>query len=111
MRGKCDGERPTCKTCRVQDQTCEWASEPGETPAISLKRKYDALRAEDTAKRDLLDMLRAGSEAEVLHVLRFWRSSDDVDATLNVAQNLTDGNKILSSFDELSRPIAHQASP
>jgi hypothetical protein len=87
---KCSGERPACKACRDHNRTCEYASEPGVAPVVALKRKYESLQAETADEHDLLRVLRSGSEAGAIRLLAYLRSSNNVQATLNQVEALTD---------------------
>jgi hypothetical protein len=108
-KGKCNGERPACKACRDHDRPCKYASEPGITPVAALKRKYESLQAESADERDLLGLLRTGSEAEAVKVLAFLRSNDDIQATLQHARNPPDEPSALTALDMPPRRYAHQA--
>jgi hypothetical protein len=109
-RGKCDGERPACKACYDRKRPCEYASEPGITPVAALKRKYESLQAESVNEHDLLHFLRTGEEEKVGKVLAYLRSSDNIQATLHQARNLSDESDGLAASDiPLSRP-ANQAT-
>lgn len=107
MKGHSNGERPACKGYREHERTCEYASEPGVTPAASLKRKYEPFQAESAAEHDLLGILRTSTEAESIKVLAHLRSSDDFQATLHQARSRPDEDGP-ASFDEPRRPAAHQ---
>lgn len=87
IKGKCNGERPTCKLCRERKQPCEYTSEPGISPIASLKRKYETLQAESADEHDLLGFLRTASEGDAIKALAYLRSSDDVQSTLYQARN------------------------
>lgn len=88
-QSKCDGERPSCKTCLDHCRTCEYAYEPGLAPITALKRKFESLQAERADEQDLLRILRTTSEADAIKTLLLLRSSDDVQATLHRTRNPT----------------------
>jgi hypothetical protein len=90
-KGKCDGERPACRTCREREQPCEYASELGVTPVASLKRKYESLQA--------------GSANEVLAYLR---SSGDIQATLHQARNIANESGDLAASSIPPRQSVHR---
>jgi hypothetical protein len=108
-KGKCNGERPACKACCDHDRPCEYASEPGITPIAALKRKYESLQVESADERDLLGLLRTGSEAEAVKVLAYLRSSDNIQATLHQARNISDESSGLAALNVPPRRYAHQA--
>ena len=108
-RGKCNGERPTCKACLDRDQVCIYASEPGIAPITALKRKYESLQAESADEHKLLGFLRTGSEEEATKVLAYLRSSDDIRATLRQAQLLPDDSGDLMALNILPRQSTSQA--
>jgi hypothetical protein len=108
-KGKCNGERPARKTCRDHERLCGYASEPGITPVAALKRKYESLQAESADEHDLLGLLRTGSEAEAVKVLAYLRSSDNIQATLHQARNISDESSGLAALNMPPRRYAYQA--
>jgi hypothetical protein len=108
-RGKCNGERPTCKACRHRDRVCDYVSEPGIAPVTALKRKYESLQAESADEHKLLGFLRNGSEEEAIKVLAYLRSSDDIQATLRQVQHLPDVPAGPTALSIPSRQSLHRA--
>lgn len=92
IKFKCSGERPACKACIDSDVPCKYTSAPGETPTAALKRKYKDLQAETADEHDLLGFLRVGSEADAIKILTYLRSSDNIQATLQQARNVSDAS-------------------
>lgn len=66
---------------------CEYTSEPGISPIVSLKRKYESLQAESADEHDLLGFFRTASEEDAIKALACLRSSDDIQSTLHQARN------------------------
>jgi hypothetical protein len=107
-KGKCDGERPACRTCREREQPCEYASELGVTPVASLKRKYESLQAGSANEHELLGILRTGSEEEAIKVLAYLRSSGDIQATLHQARNIANESGDLAASSIPPRRSVHR---
>jgi len=106
--GKCNGDRPSCKLCRERKQPCVYTSEPGISPIASLKRKYEALQAESADEHDLLGFLRTASEGDAIKVLAYPRSSDDVQGTLEQAQNAQEAPEASLGQETLNMPQLNQ---
>ena len=79
---KCNGERPVCIECVKRSTSCHYATRSSETQGQALKRKYDALEAENEAYVELFKLIRTSSDSESYELLRRVRKGRDVEDVL-----------------------------
>ena len=79
---KCNGERPVCIECVKRSTSCHYATRSSETQGQALKRKYDALEAENEAYVELFKLIRTSSDSESYELLRRVRKGHDVEDVL-----------------------------
>lgn len=80
------------------------------TPVAAIKRKYEDLQAESADEHDLLGLLRTGSDEDAIKVFAHLRSSNDIQATLQQARNISDEPSFLTALPDPPLPLAYQAS-
>jgi hypothetical protein len=79
---KCNGERPMCIECVKRSTSCHYATQSSETQGQALKRKYDALQAENKAYVELFKFIKTSSDSESHELLRRIRRGHDVEDVL-----------------------------
>lgn len=87
---KCDGLRPACLRCVAGQQECVYLSEPWETPASNLRRKFSELQTEvrrlhesNAALNILFQALRSREDQEAGAILQRIREGNDVESIIN----------------------------
>ncbi|KAF1938467.1 hypothetical protein EJ02DRAFT_410392 [Clathrospora elynae] len=79
---KCNGERPACLECVKRETTCHYATRSMETQGQALKRKHDALQAQNDAYAELFHLIRTRSDHESHEILRRIKMGTDVDVVV-----------------------------
>lgn len=80
---QCDGERPTCASCRKSGrQECEYDTALAETHGQARKRRHAELQSRNEAYRDIYVALKVGQDDSAQGILRQIRSGADVEALL-----------------------------
>lgn len=80
---KCDGQRPSCGSCRDCNIDCMYDDDPNTTPTANLRRQYHRLAEQYQSFHELFEMLRSQPEDEALVILQRLRASDNVQSTLH----------------------------
>lgn len=75
---KCNGDRPVCLECIKRSTSCHYATRSAETQGQALKRKYDALHAENEAYAELFDLIKTRPDDESQEILRCIKMGSDV---------------------------------
>ncbi|KAK8013752.1 Nitrogen assimilation transcription factor [Apiospora marii] len=80
---KCDGQRPSCGSCRARNAECIYDDDPNTTPAANLRRQYHTLAEKHQSFQELFDILRNWPEDEALVIFHRLRCSNSVQSTLH----------------------------
>ncbi|KAK7937323.1 uncharacterized protein PG986_014191 [Apiospora aurea] len=80
---KCDGQRPSCGSCRARSVDCTYDDDPNTTPTANLRRQYHHLAEQHQSFHELFGLLRSRPEDEALIILQRLRSSGNVQSTLH----------------------------
>ncbi|USP80776.1 hypothetical protein yc1106_08050 [Curvularia clavata] len=75
---KCNGSRPVCLECIKRSTSCHYATRSAETQGQALKRKYDALQAENEAYAELFNLIKTRPDDESHEILRRIKMGSDV---------------------------------
>ncbi|EUC36282.1 hypothetical protein COCVIDRAFT_111061 [Bipolaris victoriae FI3] len=79
---RCNGDRPVCLECTKRSTSCHYATRSAETQGQALKRKYDALHAENEAYSELFNLIKTRPDDESLEILRRIKTGTDVKDVL-----------------------------
>ncbi|KAK7928629.1 C6 transcription factor [Apiospora marii] len=104
---KCDGNRPSCGMCRARNVECTYNDDPNTTTAANLRRQYHCLAEQHQSFHELFEMLRSRPEEEALVILRHFRSSGNVQSTLQYMKEgylVTATHMAGSDADEIPLP-------
>ena len=110
-KAKCDGVRPRCGRCVTEQSECSFDCEAGESRALSLKRKNQALQTELEQHKQLLEVLSFCSKArafDILAALRSPKAPKQIDSLLDFVRDgdLSADLAISSSSISLPRNVA-----
>ncbi|RSL57579.1 hypothetical protein CEP54_008230 [Fusarium duplospermum] len=105
---KCDGRRPQCGTCVSRLRSCRYESKVNQPRRAALKSRLEALER-------LFSTLQAKSTQDANLLLQQIRSSDDIDALLDLEDetsppSLNGSINTSSGVSSLSTPTAASAS-
>ncbi|THY98674.1 hypothetical protein D6C93_04151 [Aureobasidium pullulans] len=79
-KSKCDGIRPSCKSCVGKTTACEYSVNPGVTQQQAVKNQLDAYK-------HVLNLLRQGNEAECEVLIKQLKAHELLaDAVGNIVQ-------------------------
>ncbi|KAL6172325.1 hypothetical protein ACJQWK_01492 [Exserohilum turcicum] len=79
---KCNGDRPRCLECVKRGTSCHYATRSAETQGQALKRKHDALQAENEAYAELFQLIKTRPDYESHEILRRIRTGSTVKDVL-----------------------------
>lgn len=101
---QCDGGRPACKGCSTRKTDCHYDHEPGEGRLVVLKRKFEALEAQNAGAYELLENLRTAPYEHAVQLFAQIRSQD-VPFTLQASRSLQGTTTVMTSQNRgLPRP-------
>lgn len=91
-RSKCDGCRPSCRTCRARTLQCRYSADADATPIVALKRRYYAVCQARADDRAMIDRLRSALNARDLDASQNRGTIITVRDKPNIMSNPAEGN-------------------
>ncbi|KAG5986757.1 hypothetical protein E4U43_005367, partial [Claviceps pusilla] len=82
QKTKCPGERPSCSRCVRKRTTCHYTTNPGETKSQALRRNYRELKNQETAQKELLELMRNLPEQDAQEILQRVRTGAEPSGIL-----------------------------
>ncbi|KAH7061420.1 hypothetical protein B0J12DRAFT_294425 [Macrophomina phaseolina] len=101
---KCDGGRPSCRTCSSKKATCVYDAPEGQTRIAALKIRNSDLQDRLTSSVNLLWSLKTLPAEEAAQILERIRSSNDPSAVLDSFSSGSTGSKRPRSPDSSISP-------
>ncbi|KAJ8113959.1 hypothetical protein OPT61_g4046 [Boeremia exigua] len=113
-REKCSGQRPSCHSCERHSRECVYAAPEGVTRQQANKQRLAEVERLSSYLRDVVDLLRQGSEADAAAALRRIRQAEQVEEAINalaVAQALVAPPPTIENFSGSSSRPEEISSP
>ncbi|KAF9701037.1 hypothetical protein EKO04_000295 [Ascochyta lentis] len=89
---KCNGARPVCWECQKRSTRCDYAAHLTETQGQAVKRRHDALQAQNDAYAELFGLIQTRPDGESLEILRRIKMGANVESVL---RHVRDGDLLV----------------